>query len=603
MTCPLTTISYFGLLLLSVLTLGGCGSDKEKPKALQQCVDLVSTLAEFNGELAMHAANLDDCFQIQCTPELHSLLMEPSFVSSKNNLLSEIVVMNGSDGRVTFSWTDDTLELGSLSYYAGWRILNAVWNGCENRLSKRERETLRMAQSIVAAASGPPVEKERHIHDALCNRIVYYTNDEMREDKDCAIGALLNGKADCDGYADAMMLCCGLAGIPCRYMRGTMRHAGEDDLLPFSKDAGHMWNLVQIAGSWISVDVTCDDQPSRISYLYYNLGTADASFAYLWDQRAMFVDLAMETDSEIQLMPDQRRVAVQSLDEVYSTARRATLEKASRFTFICSGTPLWQTMETEFNRMLACGGWNSYQFSQSGRMLEVTNIKTDNNPRFCDTEDDALRAIRDFAASGTHSFSLHFRPALAEALFAKERAGLKRLLSLSLLENPETFRYSQKSGSMSLENASFTQPLPVCHSAAEILTMLRRELARRPTTLAFLLPNGFDFDAEKDGVFNCVWSMGVEHYTWSFFGNRIRLLDLEYYGEFCLVETQEEVVEYLRSAHESGKTVLRIYCPPDLYVALKADKLRLFWKLLKEAGYTGCMVYSNDKTGMLKAEQ
>lgn len=65
---------------------------------------------------------------------------------------------------------------------------------------------------------GGAVEKERYIHDALCGRIGYYTNDESGEAKDCAEGALLDGLADCDGYADAMVLCCGLAGIPCRYM-------------------------------------------------------------------------------------------------------------------------------------------------------------------------------------------------------------------------------------------------------------------------------------------------------------------------------------------------------------------------------------------------
>ena len=582
----------------------GCGRNMVKPNARPPHAEGISTLTEFNAVLARHAENLDERFRIQCSPKLHALLMEPSLVPCENYLLSEILMMNGSDGRLTISWIDDTLELGPLYYYAGWRILNAFRNGSENVLDARERETLRVAQSIVAAASGSPVEKERQIHDALCNRIVYY-KDEGRGEKDCAVGALLNGKADCSGYADAMLLCCGLAGIPCRYMSGKARETGEETDSGFSKEASHGWNLVKIAESWVSVDVTWADQTNYISYLYYNLGTADASLSYLWDSRALPVKMAVETDCATQLMPDQRRAVIHSLEDVYLTARKATTEDAHRVTFLCAGTPLWKTAEAEFLRMLSYGGWSIYSYSKRGRMLEVTNLQTKPNIIFCDTEEDALHAIGDFASAGEHSFSLYFRPTLAEALFAEERAGLKRLLSRSLLEDPDSFCYSRESGSVSMENASFLkQPLPVCLSEKEIRSFLRRELARKPKALAFLLPDGFDFTAVKDRVFTCVYSMGVKNYALFYIGNRIKFADLKYHPEFCLAKTRGDVESYLRLSRKSGKTNVRVFCSPELYSELKADKARAFWEMLKEAGYTytGCKVFHNDRPCMLRAE-
>ena len=79
-------------------------------------------------------------------------------------------------------------------------------------------------------------------------------------------------------------------------------------------------------------------------------------------------------------------------------------------------------------------------------------------------------------------------------------------------------------------------------------------------------------------------------------------MDLEYHGEFRLVETRTDVEAYLRSARKSGKTVMRMHCPTELYAALKADNARALWEMLEEAGFKGCSVYSNDRTCILTVE-
>ena len=120
--------------------------------------------------------------------------------------------------------------------------------------------------------------------------------------------------------------------------------------------------------------------------------------------------------------------------------------------------------------------------------------------------------------------------------------------------------------------------------------------------MAFLLSEEFDFGSVRRRVADCIHSMGVSSYAWSRTGDRVRLLDLEYHGEFRLVDTREEAAAYLRSAHGSGKRVVRIFCPPDLYSRLAADHARAFRAMLEEAGFKGGTVYSNDGAGMLSAE-
>lgn len=108
-------------------------------------------------------------------------------------------------------------------------------------------------------------EAERYIHDYLCEKITYTkTNDPMVY---TTYGALVNGKAVCEGYSRAMQLLCDKVGIPCGLIYGSSR--GE----------GHMWNIISLDDDWYHLDVTWDDDETNgvISHRYFNITTADIS--------------------------------------------------------------------------------------------------------------------------------------------------------------------------------------------------------------------------------------------------------------------------------------------------------------------------------------
>lgn len=102
---------------------------------------------------------------------------------------------------------------------------------------------------------GSDYEKIKKTHDYLCNRIKY-TLDGGPE-KYTAYGALVEGKAVCEGYAIAFQRLMEAMGIPCYIATGVVK--GE----------GHAWNLVQLNGQWYHLDVTWDDQENRIIYNYF----------------------------------------------------------------------------------------------------------------------------------------------------------------------------------------------------------------------------------------------------------------------------------------------------------------------------------------------
>ena len=185
------------LLLVLLLSLGGAGSAKGEK---------ATSLREFAAALEDHTARLEDSFTIPCDASVLKALKQPSPIGKDNTLLAEFMSMSGGTGSYRYGWERGGVRLSDISYYAGWRILH-LWQGRQTELlSAREKQTLEAALELVSGADGSDLEKERYIHDALCERITYQQEEEDSGEKDCAIGALLNGSADCDGYADAMLL-------------------------------------------------------------------------------------------------------------------------------------------------------------------------------------------------------------------------------------------------------------------------------------------------------------------------------------------------------------------------------------------------------------
>lgn len=104
-------------------------------------------------------------------------------------------------------------------------------------------------------------DTELFIHDYLCNNIVYDT--ESAEDLDNAdsdsmtiYGALVKGKAICEGYSKAMQYLCKKSGISCNVVYG--EHEGTP----------HMWNIINPGDGPYYLDVTFDDG-SQFSVLHY----------------------------------------------------------------------------------------------------------------------------------------------------------------------------------------------------------------------------------------------------------------------------------------------------------------------------------------------
>ncbi len=136
-----------------------------------------------------------------------------------------------------------------------------------------EEELNRAVSAILSKVTATdPFEKEVQLMRLLCEKVTYTTDpdDPMIYS---AYGALVGGRALCEGYSRAMQLLLLQSGIPCTTVTGIAN--GE----------GHMWNLVQLGSDWYNLDATWNDTGGDlVSFEYFNLTDADIALDHAFSK-------------------------------------------------------------------------------------------------------------------------------------------------------------------------------------------------------------------------------------------------------------------------------------------------------------------------------
>ena len=125
----------------------------------------------------------------------------------------------------------------------------------ETALAKQKYDSA--ADKLIAGITPdmPEFERELILHDRLADHIAYEDGDRVHD----AYGALINGKAVCEGYTKAFQYLLQKVGIQSFMATGT------------GNGGKHAWNIVRIDGKYYNVDLTWDDQESDTFHAYFNL--------------------------------------------------------------------------------------------------------------------------------------------------------------------------------------------------------------------------------------------------------------------------------------------------------------------------------------------
>ncbi len=174
-----------------------------------------------------------------------------------------------------------------LTPYPGKRIVDAYFSNDTSKLNNDELKAYNKAVSIVNEAKSKTkdmIDLELYLHDYLIDTVDY--DDHTREITDAndpphnltAVGALVDGRANCQGYTDAFYTLATMAGFEVSYMS------------TYSNGDLHQVNTIKLNGSWYVVDVTFNDldgvsynKSAKVYYLF-NVGR-DLIFDVDWHEQ------------------------------------------------------------------------------------------------------------------------------------------------------------------------------------------------------------------------------------------------------------------------------------------------------------------------------
>ncbi len=183
----------------------------------------------------------------------------------------------GLEKIVTYVSLDDPmLYVDNWQYRSGATISVAPqysYPQAQLRMFKQEMDrTLAPLFSELSRISGS-YNKELRVHDYLIDRVTYSLHAELAHS---AFGAILQGRAVCDGYSFAAKYIFDAIGIKC----GVVGGMGSGVLPGGRKEEGrHAWNVIEIDGHWYHLDVTYNDGSSVKGkrYDYFNITDAAAA--------------------------------------------------------------------------------------------------------------------------------------------------------------------------------------------------------------------------------------------------------------------------------------------------------------------------------------
>ncbi|MBQ5688209.1 MAG: hypothetical protein IIV23_10950 [Ruminococcus sp.] len=196
------------------------------------------------------------------------------------NVVTDILELYKDDHPEVF-WIDESEPY----YYTqddGGLTIRLHFKLQKDALETARQELENAVQQIVAdaPAESSDYQKELFVHDRLIDACTYdeeaveiHKQEKVRGNEQNAYGALVEGKAVCEGYTRAFQILCSRLGVTCWVIQGqAIGFEGESSV-------NHIWNCVQLDGDWYHVDATWDDYEDAPAatdrYYYFNLTTAE----------------------------------------------------------------------------------------------------------------------------------------------------------------------------------------------------------------------------------------------------------------------------------------------------------------------------------------
>lgn len=164
------------------------------------------------------------------------------------------------------------------NYYVYQKYINGTQIPADRPAAEQLYKKVDTILDMIIKPGMSDYEKELVIHDYIVLNCKYGYVDYSKEYAYRAYGALVQGTAVCNGYAEAMALLLSCVGVENDFMTGT----ADGEL--------HAWNRVCLDGKWYQVDATWDDPlPDRgffAGHAYFNVTDDIMDDRHTWNEES-----------------------------------------------------------------------------------------------------------------------------------------------------------------------------------------------------------------------------------------------------------------------------------------------------------------------------
>ena len=540
------------------------------PSISKAYAETLVTRVDFIRAIEKHTALGDTEYKLTLSPAL--------LKDVESNLDGWVSEARSNAGMRSYSYSfnrfSGTLTLSDIEYRTAVRILQACRTGNTGDLAPREKQTLDKAISIVQSAPAEELERERYLHDTLCASVEYYTDEETYAEKDQAVGALLNGKADCDGYSEAFYLLCNLAGIPARFQHGDTFEKPDD-----YPEAKHMWNLVCIYDSWVMVDVTWDDADTAYDcvYLYYNIGTKRAADTHIWEKDILAVNWL--TSAGIFMRPaDLTEGYANDFPSIRTLVDDALItRKANRFAFTCAPEINPENEKDAISTWIYSTGVKDYYWEFGGHSAEIIVTGWYDEYRIVHNDTETLAYIEEMKLSHKTDFSIFFYGDYGISLFENDLTRFYLLEGEFGIENDQMF-YNDESHRVSYSNVIFDDNFSVCRTEGEVLDYISELSRHHIDHFALCIPGNYGKSLLADNLaayYLLEAQFGIESDDMVYYAKNQRFVytNVRFAENFSICKDRDDIVSFINNMARYGITDFSIAVPGTYGASLFSNKL------------------------------
>lgn len=201
----------------------------------------------------------------------------------------DLVLKGAVQCSVEYFWVDVHYQILKLPSSLKLRFNYIYDKNTADALRTKIEKVARDAVDELTNAHQSEYDKALVLHDWLKKYAVYDYDaaralSEGASDPDTfaahtTVGALLNRKCVCEGFAKAYSLLCNMAGLWSSVIAGELLYQGQR--------AHHAWNIVRMGGHYHHIDLTLDNQKSdenNVFYAYFGLDDDSIAGDHTWER-------------------------------------------------------------------------------------------------------------------------------------------------------------------------------------------------------------------------------------------------------------------------------------------------------------------------------